>query len=276
MASERYTTPTTNQETTPTASATTYEQTHVHSIYAAIAPHFSQTRHKPWPLVTSFLLSRPPGSIGLDLGCGNGKNLSVNPAVFIIGSDRSEALVSIAAGASKNEPHVAIVSDLLSLPHPEGKFDFAICIAVIHHLSSEERRVEGMRAVLATLKKSQAEGGWEGTEAEALIFVWAVEQQSSRRGWDRDSERDVLVPWVMKGTGTGKKKRGKEREKGEDRDGREEDEKDEEKTFQRYYHLSEEGELEGLVKKAGGVVVRSGYERDNWWVVARRGMESEC
>ena len=265
MPSETNTTPT-------TASATTYEQTHVHSIYAAIAPHFSQTRHKPWPLVTSFLLSRPPGSIGLDLGCGNGKNLSVNPAVFIIGSDRSEALVSIAAASENNDPHVAIVSDLLSLPHPKGKFDFAICIAVIHHLSSEERRVEGVKAVLGTLKESRPQADQqEGNEAkaEALIFVWAVEQQGSRRGWDRDSERDVLVPWVMKGTGTGKKKK---REKGEDRDKKEEDQ---EKTFQRYYHLSEEGELERLVQKAGGVVVRSGYERDNWWVIARRGLESD-
>ena len=122
--------------------------------------------------------------------------------------------------------------------------------------------------MLATLKKPRADGEPNQAEAEALIFVWAVEQQSSRRGWDRDSDRDVLVPWVMKGSGTGMGKK-KKKEKG---DGKEEDEQ--EKTFQRYYHLSEEGELERLVRKAGGIVVRSGYERDNWWVVARRGLDT--
>lgn len=45
------------------------------SVYSSIASHFSATRYKPWPLVTSFLASLPPGSIGVDVGCGNGKYL---------------------------------------------------------------------------------------------------------------------------------------------------------------------------------------------------------
>jgi tRNA (uracil-5-)-methyltransferase TRM9 len=69
-------------------SAEVYEQTHVHEVYNTIAPHFSRTRYKPWPIVERFLLSRKPGSVGLDVGCGNGKNLGVNPDVFIVGSDR--------------------------------------------------------------------------------------------------------------------------------------------------------------------------------------------
>lgn len=49
------------------------EQEDVHAVYEAIAPHFSSTRYKPWPLVSSFLRSLPPNSIGLDSGAGNGK-----------------------------------------------------------------------------------------------------------------------------------------------------------------------------------------------------------
>ena len=49
------------------------EQEDVHAVYEAIAPHFSSTRYKPWPLVSSFLQSLPPNSIGLDSGAGNGK-----------------------------------------------------------------------------------------------------------------------------------------------------------------------------------------------------------
>ncbi|ORY46743.1 hypothetical protein BCR33DRAFT_637631, partial [Rhizoclosmatium globosum] len=56
-------------------------------VYEAIAPHFSATRYKPWPVVETFLKSLPPGSIGADVGCGNGKYLGVNPSLYTIGSD---------------------------------------------------------------------------------------------------------------------------------------------------------------------------------------------
>lgn len=35
-----------------------------------------------------FLKELPAGSVGLDVGCGNGKNLMVNRDVFIVASDR--------------------------------------------------------------------------------------------------------------------------------------------------------------------------------------------
>ncbi len=43
---------------------------------------------QPWPIVESFLRHLKPGSVGLDVGCGNGKYLTVNQDVFIIASDR--------------------------------------------------------------------------------------------------------------------------------------------------------------------------------------------
>ena len=65
-----------------------YELTNVHQIYDRIAPHFSRTRYKPWPVVESFLKRQGAGSIGIDVGCGNGKNLGVNGDLFLVGSDR--------------------------------------------------------------------------------------------------------------------------------------------------------------------------------------------
>jgi hypothetical protein len=38
--------------------------------------------------VERFLQAQAPGSVGLDVGCGNGKNLTVNKDVFIVASDR--------------------------------------------------------------------------------------------------------------------------------------------------------------------------------------------
>jgi tRNA (uracil-5-)-methyltransferase TRM9 len=184
--------------------------------------------------------------LGLDIGCGNGKYLTVNKEVFMIGSDRSSALINI---ARRHQPHSAVVGDILKLPHPPGVFDFAISIAVIHHLSTKERRVLAVREILATLRKS----------GQALVFVWALEQKGSRRGWDKGGEQDVLVPWVLKQDAKTKGER---------------------KawdpwpaaptTYQRYYHLYHEGELQEDVIAAGGIVVRSGYDRDNWWAEISR------
>lgn len=39
-------------------------------------------------MVERFLRGLTPGSVGLDVGCGNGKYLPVNRDVFIIASDR--------------------------------------------------------------------------------------------------------------------------------------------------------------------------------------------
>ncbi|KAJ4423468.1 tRNA methyltransferase, has a role in tRNA modification, partial [Gnomoniopsis sp. IMI 355080] len=203
--------------------ATVYEETHVHGVYEAIAPHFSATRHKPWPFVSSFLASQTAGSVGLDVGCGNGKNMGVNQDVVMLGCDRSAALVALArdmwcAGrASHNDGHGAIagadvaVADGLHLPFREASADFVICIAVIHHLSTRERRVDAIRRLLWCLRRNRNHNAHRRSSIEAdsphdteklgggvLVYVWALEQSSSRRGWDKDSEQDLLVPWVMK------------------------------------------------------------------------------
>ena len=58
--------------------ATNMEKQHVYEVYEKIAPHFSNTRYKPWPKIVEFLNSLPDGSLVADVGCGNGKYLGVN------------------------------------------------------------------------------------------------------------------------------------------------------------------------------------------------------
>jgi tRNA (uracil-5-)-methyltransferase TRM9 len=154
---------------------------------------------------------------------------------------RSPALIEI---SKRHQPHASIVADILDLPHPDSSFDFAISIAVIHHLSTTERRVQAIEALLRAMKPSM--NGVTG--GKVLIFVWALEQRTSRRGWDKGHEQDVMVPWVMKGKSS--------------------DEED--RTYNRYYHLYQAGELEKDVAAAGGSVIESGYEKDNWWAIAVR------
>ncbi|KAI1397800.1 S-adenosyl-L-methionine-dependent methyltransferase [Hypoxylon fuscum] len=252
------------------AAAESYEQQHVHSVYESIASHFSATRYKPWPVVASFLESLPPGSVGLDVGCGNGKYLDVNRDIVILGSDRSANLVRLARdlkvvgsaaesrGKSSAGAEVVGVADGLELPFGGSRrVDFAICIAVLHHLSTRERRIEGVKALLDCVVPGAG---------KVLVYVWALEQGSSRRGWDEGTaDQDQLVPWVLR---QNKKKLKKEASREED-NGRSPDDKDTgDTTYQRYYHLYRKGELEEDAVAAGGEILDSGYDKDNWWAIA--------
>ncbi|SCV01120.1 LAME_0G14180g1_1 [Lachancea meyersii CBS 8951] len=279
------------------------EQEFVHEVYNEIASHFSQTRYKPWPIVTKYLENQQTGGIGIDVGCGNGKYLDVNPNVFMIGSDRSWRLVEHAH--ERNTHCNVLVADGLHLPHRDNSFDFAISIAVVHHWSTRERRVEAIAHILSKVKPA-------GT---ALIYCWALEQASSRRGYQAGQEQDVLVPWVLQGphaktttTPSARSKAQKTRPKGPDlthvppqeraavvaqwkleqeanraKQEQEQQEqvqstttlqKDPESELQntkyRYYHLYKEGELEEDCASAGGQVIEAGYERDNWYVIVQR------
>ena len=122
---------------------------------------------------------------------------------------------------------------------------------MVHHLSTAARRVDAIAAILDILKPSSKVANLQtfgtGYQYGALIYVWALEQKHSRRGWDEGHEQDVLVPWVLKER--------KENDKGS-------------KTFERYYHLYRRGELQHDIEAAGGEVVESGYEKDNWWAIA--------
>lgn len=187
----------------------------------------------------------------------------MNKDIFILASDRSTNLVKIAKQHSR---HAALVADTLDLPHPTHYFDFAISIAVIHHLSTPERRVKALAAILETLRR--ARGGQ--TAGKALIFVWALEQKGSRRGWDVGDEQDVMVPWVMKGGNArmvAENGRPARSDDAASQDPMGEEAVVQDRTFHRYYHLYKDGELQDNIAKAGGVVLESGYERDNWWAV---------
>ncbi|CUS23446.1 LAQU0S10e00562g1_1 [Lachancea quebecensis] len=270
------------------------EQQFVHEVYNEIAPHFSQTRYKPWPVVTQFLNQQEVGSIGIDVGCGNGKYLNVNPNVFIIGSDRSSGLIECAHALDGR--FNVLVADGMQLPHREATFDFAISIAVVHHWSTRERRVAAIHHILSKVR----------LQGRALIYCWALEQAGSRRGYHEGMEQDVLVPWVLQGKHAKKEQEAKTVKKtkpekpdlsnvapqdraaflarwreeqqakraaeneAQERARREQVDTDNENTKYRYYHLYKEGELEEDCVSAGGRVVGSGYEKDNWYVIVER------
>lgn len=211
------------------------ESQYVHDVYNEIAPHFLSTRYKPWPVVEKFLKEQTPGSVGIDVGCGNGKYLGVNPEVFMIGSDHLDGLVTCAQGINAN--YNLAIADGLALPHADDRFDFAISIAVIHHFSTPERRQQAIGHILSKVRK----GG------RFLVYCWALEQEKLRRGYKEGDSQDLLVPWVF----------------------RQKDKPDE--TKYRYYHLYKKGELVADCEATAQCkLVEEGYDRDNWWAVVER------
>eukprot|EP01126_Amoeba_proteus_P004729 TRINITY_DN1156_c0_g1_i8.p1 TRINITY_DN1156_c0_g1~~TRINITY_DN1156_c0_g1_i8.p1 ORF type:complete len:503 (-),score=112.01 TRINITY_DN1156_c0_g1_i8:570-1973(-) len=119
---------------------TKIEDSFVKDVYDSIAPHFSDTRHKPWPRIQNFLSQLPPGSLVCDVGCGNGKYLGVSGDVYMLGNDQSVQLLKIA----RDKGHEVAVCNNLYLPFCSDRFDVVISIAVIHHFSTEEHRLQAL------------------------------------------------------------------------------------------------------------------------------------
>ncbi|XP_063979786.1 alkylated DNA repair protein alkB homolog 8 isoform X2 [Diachasmimorpha longicaudata] len=238
------------------------ELSHVHEVYEEISSHFDETRHKPWPNVTKFLGSIQPGSFLLDVGCGNGKYLNETPGIFKVGCDRSSGLT----GICRKRSFEVLLSDCLQLPFKSNSVDAAISIAVIHHLSTPERRRLAFSEILRVLRP----GG------RCLIYVWAKEQHRNSKDSSylrtnlkksEDSEgrelqkffqglalpvhenrtsfnhSDVLVPWKRKGGG----------------------------EFFRYYHVFEEGEFVELCKGLfESTIEKIYYDQGNWCTILKK------
>lgn len=205
------------------------EEKYVQDTYNEIAKSFDRTRSSIWSCVLKFLEHAEKSAHILDIGCGNGKNMAYlidNKFTNIHGCDFTIKFVEIC----KKKDLDVIYGNILCLPYPDKCADSAICIAVIHHLASEERRIQAIKELIRITKI----GG------KILITVSSYEHPFYKQ-YDKINEQDVMIPW--------KNSYG-----------------DIEKM--RYYHLFMEGELEYLCKIAGIDLekITSSYELGNYIV----------
>ena len=73
--------------------------------------------------------------------------------------------------------------DILNIPYKTESFDYTICIAVIHHLSTVEKRKKAIEELERVTKK----GG------KILVLVWAFEQEDDSRR--KFTIQDNFVDW---------------------------------------------------------------------------------
>lgn len=158
------------------------EYFHVHDVYDSIAQEFDKTRYAQWKCVRDFLDKLPSYSMVADIGCGNGKYFNYRKDINMIGIDMCGNLLEIAHIKSD-----ALKANALALPLTTGKFDAVICVAMLHHLSSKEKRDQVVQEIKRILR----------SDGSAFITVWAAEQPI-RESWIKLGNNDYYIPWKNK------------------------------------------------------------------------------
>jgi len=145
------------------------EKKNVVEVYDQIANEFSDSRYCIWNMVKDFLKNKTFLDVGLEIGCGNGKNLEYGKKnhKFICGIDNCEKLLEIC----RKKDLKVFNSDCCNLNFSSNSLDYVFSIAVFHHLSTIERREKALKEMIRVLKPGK----------EGLISLWSVENQIKRK-----------------------------------------------------------------------------------------------
>ena len=161
------------------------EQTNL-ATYDAIAQEFSQTRAYVWKCVKDFLPRiAGNGRIGLEIGCGNGKNMEyvrTHVTEAIVGVDTCVPFLEICDGKGLH----TVQAHSNRLPFSDEQFDFTLCIAMFHHLLTDQDRNQTMGEILRVMNVG----------ALGILTCWSTFQPEGSRV--RFHEGVNEVPWVGK------------------------------------------------------------------------------
>jgi len=204
------------------------EKTYVQDTYKKIAKQFSITRGYLWKSVKQFLDNINPYSIIVEIGSGNGRNLSYRKDCINMAFDFCKTFCEITHEKNLD----SVIANNLHIPLQTNSIDYVLSVAVIHHLSTNERRQKALHELIRILRP----GG------KLLIQVWAMEQPTkSRRKFHK---QDNYVTFKNP---------------------------DKTMCEKRFYHVFTKGELDSIVKLISNVIILKSYwEFGNWVAIVQK------
>ncbi len=104
-------------------------------------------------IVTQEMLNQD--SVVIDIGCGSGRWIKYLDGRFkkMVGLDPSEAIYAADKLIGKNEKVELVRSSTDHIPFPEGSFDFAYSLGVLHHIPDTEKALKDSVRMVRS-------GGW--------------------------------------------------------------------------------------------------------------------
>lgn len=216
--------------------------------YNHIAPDFSNTRVNIWSEIAVLFDYIKKSDKVLDLGCGNGRfvNIIKEKGGEYFGTDVSENLINIAKKKYPNENFQT--TQALKLPFSDNYFDIIYSIAVLHHIPSNDFRLEFLQEAKRVLKI----GGifvltvWKPKDKQESFLKIKFSLKKIFGLASGLDFRDVIEPWF-------------DNNKGE-----------------RYFHCFTEAELTRLLRQAGFEILKSGTiqnekgNRQNLYIVLKK------
>jgi SAM-dependent methyltransferase len=210
--------------------------------YEDIGASFSITRQKYfWPEIDDLVKRIKPGERIADIGCGNGRLLSRLPeGIKYLGLDSSKTLVRLAREQFPN--YSFVVGDATRMDMvKEGGFDWAISLAVWHHMAGSNLQVRFLDEIARILK----------SEGRAIITVWDIANNDKLKRMVLKSRllavlslrfslwNELIFPW--------KDDKGKE-------------------IGSRYYHIFSPKEIQRLVSSSCLKLVSLEKKGGNYWI----------
>ncbi|MBI3413336.1 MAG: class I SAM-dependent methyltransferase [Candidatus Aenigmarchaeota archaeon] len=162
----------------------------VEKVYDSIAEGWYHLRQNPFVIFNpeNYAKSWPKGKL-LDVGCGIGAYSVVfaKHGFECVAVDTSKQMLFRARKfMDKNRVKFPLIkANCMALPFKDGTFDYALSVAVFHHLDSYEKRLRAFKEVFRVLKPN-------GT---ALVTTWNKTQPRFILG-----KKDRYVAWNHKGT----------------------------------------------------------------------------
>jgi len=206
-----------------------FEEENVVNIYSKIASHFNDTRFNQWDWITQFIGEINESSKNnekqhrvLDIGCGNGRNMKgFNKNVVVYGIDNCKEFIEICIKNNRN----VVECDMTHIPFPDKYFNYFLCIASFHHLSSEKRRKEALHEIHRVSKPGTI----------MLLSIWSINQPKNTKQYKNITKYgDIFVHWNNYGI-----------------------------IYERYYYIFKLEEIRRLFRETGWVIENHWWDYGN-------------